>query len=493
MPSRSASSVSRSLIAPSSRWSAPRAWPTSCRKAFSACGLALQRPQHVQRLDVARALPDRVERRLAQQPRHAPTPRRSRCRPGTPAPRRPAACSAWSPSTSPRAPRAAGTRPLGVRCRRAGVVRGGQPQRERRRRLRLQRQVGQYVAHQRLVDQQPAERAAVRRVVDRPAPPPAASARPSPMTQSSRVAATISMMVRTPRPSSPTRRAQVSRRTRPRWRRWSGCPACPSAAGSRKTLRVPSGSTRGTRKQVSPPGRLRPAPGSRPTSAPSRTTCARSAAYSPVAPASGSARVVLARTSLPPCFSVMPIPNEGARLLPRRAAAPARTRARSAAAPTRRPAPGSVRSAGTAACVIDTGQPCPASACVQTRKPGRAPHMPVRPAPRRRSARRRRRVPSSRCQAGWKSTSSIRLPYRSCVRSSGGFSLACAAPLLGLRGAGGAAELAQLRPHLVEDVRARRAARRPRRGPGRRRRRRSRPGAEPGWSRCGWWLPCQIR
>ena len=37
-PSRSASSVSRSLIAPSSRWSAPRALPTSWRKALSASG-----------------------------------------------------------------------------------------------------------------------------------------------------------------------------------------------------------------------------------------------------------------------------------------------------------------------------------------------------------------------------------------------------------------------------------------------------------------------
>ncbi|CAM5264862.1 hypothetical protein SGRI78S_07348 [Streptomyces griseus subsp. griseus] len=66
------------------------------------------------------------------------------------------------------------------------------------------------------------------------------------------MAATISMMVRTPRPSSPTRWAQVPSNSTSA----EALDRLPSLSFSRwiaNTLRVPSGSTRGTRKQLSPP------------------------------------------------------------------------------------------------------------------------------------------------------------------------------------------------------------------------------------------------
>ena len=73
-----------------------------------------------------------------------------------------------------------------------------------------------------------------------------------PSTQSSRVAATISMMVRTPRPSSPSRSATVPSNSSSD----EALDRLPSLSLRRTTsswLRVPSGSTRGTTKQVTPP------------------------------------------------------------------------------------------------------------------------------------------------------------------------------------------------------------------------------------------------
>ena len=73
-----------------------------------------------------------------------------------------------------------------------------------------------------------------------------------PSTQSSRVAATISMMVRTPRPSSPRRTATVPSISSSE----EAFDRLPSLSLRRTTsswLRVPSGSTRGTTKQVTPP------------------------------------------------------------------------------------------------------------------------------------------------------------------------------------------------------------------------------------------------
>ena len=89
------------------------------------------------------------------------------------------------------------------------VVGAGQAHRRDRRRLRLDREVGEDVAHQRLVDQHrlpKAERweawwiawATPTRI---PVAPP--------RTQSRRVWLTISMIVRTPAPSSPTSQAEA--------------------------------------------------------------------------------------------------------------------------------------------------------------------------------------------------------------------------------------------------------------------------------------------
>ena len=61
---------------------------SSSSSAGSALGLARHRAQHVEADHVAGALPDRVERRLAVEARQDRTPRRSRCRRGTPSPRR---------------------------------------------------------------------------------------------------------------------------------------------------------------------------------------------------------------------------------------------------------------------------------------------------------------------------------------------------------------------------------------------------------------------
>ncbi len=72
-----------------------------------------------------------------------------------------------------------------------------------------------------------------------------------PSTQSSRVAATISMIVRTPRPSSPSRCARVPSNSSS----LDALDRLPSLSLSRTTsswLRVPSASTRGTTKQVTP-------------------------------------------------------------------------------------------------------------------------------------------------------------------------------------------------------------------------------------------------
>ncbi len=163
--------------------------------------LARHRAQDVERLHVARALPDRVERRLAVEPRQAgvldvavaaqalqrlgrrrraarlhtqylPTATASRlnacssrvARAGPGRPPRPAAASAWSPPRTRAAGRPA--RCASAACRRAG----------RRRRCGARAWCTAWTTAARM---------------------PAAL----PMTQSSRVIATISMMVRTPRPS----------------------------------------------------------------------------------------------------------------------------------------------------------------------------------------------------------------------------------------------------------------------------------------------------
>lgn len=124
-----------------------------------------------------------------------------------------------------------------------------------------------------------------------------------PSTQSRRVMVTISMMVRTPLPSAPTSQATVSSN--------SGSllalerlPSLSFNRWMRKVFRLPSGRTRGTRKQERPPGAW----------ARTRKRSFIGALVNHLCPCSrqlpsgrSDAVVVLARTSVPPCFSVIPM------------------------------------------------------------------------------------------------------------------------------------------------------------------------------------------
>ncbi len=127
-----------------------------------------------------------------------------------------------------------------------------------------------------------------------------------PSTQSSLVWFTISTIVGTPRPSSPTRLAHAASSSISA-EAFDRFPSLSLRRWMRNPFRVPSGRTRGRRKQVRPAGAW------------ARTRNASDVgaeqnhlwpvrAYSPGAE-SGSARVVFARTSEPPCFSVMAIPD----------------------------------------------------------------------------------------------------------------------------------------------------------------------------------------
>jgi hypothetical protein len=126
-----------------------------------------------------------------------------------------------------------------------------------------------------------------------------------PRTQSWRVADTISMIVRIPRPSSPRRIAQVSSNSSS----LEAFERLPSLSLSRtivRVLRVPSGRTRGTTKHVTPSGAC----------ASTRNTSFIGAEVNHLCPVSryspwvsvGRAVVSLVRRSEPPCFSVSPMP-----------------------------------------------------------------------------------------------------------------------------------------------------------------------------------------
>ncbi len=127
-----------------------------------------------------------------------------------------------------------------------------------------------------------------------------------PSTQSSRAAATASSTVATPRPSSPTRRAQVPANSASAVA-LDRLPSLSLSRWSRTALRVPSASTRGTRKQVGPPGARASTRKPSDIGAEQNHLCPVSS-YVPSS-ASGRADVVVARTSLPPCFSVTAVPN----------------------------------------------------------------------------------------------------------------------------------------------------------------------------------------
>ena len=119
------------------------------------------------------------------------------------------------------------------------------------------------------------------------------------------------MMVATPRPCGPTSQPTVPSN--------SGSalallrlPSLSFSRWMRKTLRVPSGSTRGTRKQDSPAGAWASTRNTSLIGALVNHLCPRSSQV-PSPPA--VAVVVLARTSEPPCFSVIPMPASSPRLV----------------------------------------------------------------------------------------------------------------------------------------------------------------------------------
>ena len=123
-------------------------------------GLARERTEDVERVDVSRALPDRVERALAEEPRQlrlldvaVAAEALERLRDER---RRPLA----DPELRDRG-RQAAERPVRL------VVGSRQPQRRHGRGLALDAEVGEDVLHQRLLGQQPAEGGAVRGVVRR--------------------------------------------------------------------------------------------------------------------------------------------------------------------------------------------------------------------------------------------------------------------------------------------------------------------------------------
>ena len=130
-----------------------------------------------------------------------------------------------------------------------------------------------------------------------------------PTMQLKRVSATIWMIVATPRPGSPTRHANafsnsisddaLERLPSLSFRRWM-----------KIALRVPSGLNRGSRKHVKPPSRYASVRKPSLIGAEQNHLWPVNAKHSapPTDSLSGVARLVFARTSVPPCFSVMAMP-----------------------------------------------------------------------------------------------------------------------------------------------------------------------------------------
>ena len=113
----------------SSRGSAPRARSTSASSTSIDARLHRHRPQHVEGVDVAGALPHRVQPGSPGRAGRGRAPRRSRCRRGTPSPRRPAGGALGDPVLGDRD---GDPQQVGL----AGVDGGGQPHREQRSRPR---------------------------------------------------------------------------------------------------------------------------------------------------------------------------------------------------------------------------------------------------------------------------------------------------------------------------------------------------------------------
>ena len=124
--------------------------------------------------------------------------------------------------------------------------------------------------------------------------------------QSRRVSITISMMVATPRPSSPTRQASAPQNSTSD-EALAQSPSLSFRRISRNAFFAPSGRRRGINRQVRPPGACARTRKPSDIGAEKNHLCPTSAYPSP--DASGVAVVALARTSEPPCFSVMPMPR----------------------------------------------------------------------------------------------------------------------------------------------------------------------------------------
>ena len=184
-----------------------------------------------------------------------------------------------------------------------------------------------------------------------------------PSTQSSRVWLTISMIVRIPRPGSPTSRAQVPSSSISA-EAFERSPSLSFSRWMRKTLRSPSGSTRGTWKHESPSSVCPRTRNRSDIGAEQNHLCPVSACSSPL---SRTATVRFARTSDPPCRSVIAMPA----IAP--VFSPASTRRGSYSLDVSRgsqaaASPAWARSAGTAAYVIDMGHACPGSTWLNSSK-----------------------------------------------------------------------------------------------------------------------------
>ncbi len=176
---------------------------------------------------------------------------------------------------------------------------------------------------------------------------------------SRRVWWTIWMIVCTPRPSGPTRRAQVSSYSISA-EAFERLPSLSLSRCRKKRFCVPSGRKRGTRKQVSPPGPCASVRKASDMGAEQNHLCPVRRKIPSPSPAAGRARVELARTSEPPCFSVIAMPKIAPSLsragMKRASYSVDRMRGVHSSASA-----GSLASAGTAAKVIAIGQQTPFS------------------------------------------------------------------------------------------------------------------------------------
>ena len=265
-------------------------------------------------------------------------------------------------------------------------------------------------------------RCAVARVVQRLARARGASSPALPDTQSRRVWWTI-VEDRAHAAALLAEHARAGcRGTRPRTRRSSGCRACPSGAGCGTGCACRRAGQRGTRKQERPRSvcaSVRKASRHRRRAEP---LVADQLVLRPGPPAER----VRARRVRAHVAAALLLGHRHPDRAPRLLARPGRGAARSSSPSTRgshsAAISGSARSAGTHAKVIVSGQHEPASTwreqrvqrgCARRSAPGRG-------------SRHGRLCTScaiasaiTACQAGWNSTSSMRWPKRSCVRSSG--------------------------------------------------------------------------